>query len=652
MSSPISAIKRRACVACTTAKAKCTPQSANLCQRCARLGKSCTYLDLPQTKRKQRQKAAPSRVELLEKKVDQLLSQLATLTQQQNGQTLSPDTSTNDSLPTNSKDLHTSSHDSSSQGSSTDTDIAALLDAAKDPSHGPNPPTSSVLAGQPSLVDRGLLSPAEAERMLTFFKADFAAKFPFVLIPHGETADRLRVQEPFLFLCVVAATMGSAHPLRKIVAEEIMNHVTSRIVARSERNLELLRGLLVHCAWYTYPAEKYHPRLLLLIQLSVAIVHDLGLHRRDGLGVDEQRALLGTYWLSVGFCGTLGRPITMKHDSQIDECLKGLATSTTTTEYPSDRWIAPFIHLQSFMATMDEIYASMQASGGSALVQVTRGSLQRQFDNLRTSIEKDLPSCPPSTATALTTELKYTEMRLEDPSLREDLWTTDPATTIRTTMLMTLIQRSKELIQMVTNLPVSEIPLLTVITNARICAAVGYIPTAVLALLNLIKSTSSSSSSSSSSSKTNQDHTQTQIQTIITTANYPTLVTSLATALETKLQHENRKWMLSAADKEMDVVGSLCSKMRLLARCYPYQVRGVVTVVGNDTTARDGTSLSTTTTSTDHQLDISRDDGEMVPQDWMPDIDSNSIYGDVEGMFNVDDIQWDALLRDFTTGFG
>ncbi|PYH74337.1 uncharacterized protein BO88DRAFT_430921 [Aspergillus vadensis CBS 113365] len=638
MSSPISAIKRRACVACTTAKAKCTPQSANLCQRCARLGKSCTYLDLPQTKRKQRQKAAPSRVELLEKKVDQLLSQLATLTQQQNGQTLSPDTSTNDSLPTNSNtNLPSSSHDSSSQGTPTDTDIAALLDAAKDPSHGPDPPTSSVLAGQPSLVDRGLLSPAEAERMLTVFKADFAAKFPFVLIPHGETADRLRVREPFLFLCVVAATMGSAHPLRKIVAEEIMNHVTSRIVARSERNLELLRGLLVHCAWYTYPAEKYHPRLLLLIQLCVAIVHDLGLHRRGRLGVDEQRALLGTYWLSVGFYGTLGRPITMKRDGQIDECIKSLASSTTITEYPSDRWIALFINLQSFMATMDEVYASMPPTGGSALVQITRGSLQRQFDSLRTSIEKDLPSCPPSTATALTTELKYTEMRLEDPSLREDLWTTDPATTIRTTMLMTLIRRSKELIQTVTDLPVSEIPQLTVITNARICAAVGYIPTAVLALLNLI---------TSSSSTPNQD--QNQIQSIITTADYPTLVTSLATALETKLQHEQGKRMLSATDKEMDVVGSLCSKMRLLARCYPYQVRAVV---GNDATRRDNMSLSTAT-SMDHQLDVSRDDGEVVPQDWMPDDNNNSIYGDVEGIFNVDDIQWDALLRDFTTGFG
>ena len=57
MNPTISTVKRRACVACTTAKAKCTPQAVNLCQRCARLGKSCTYLDLPQTKRKR--KAAP-----------------------------------------------------------------------------------------------------------------------------------------------------------------------------------------------------------------------------------------------------------------------------------------------------------------------------------------------------------------------------------------------------------------------------------------------------------------------------------------------------------------------------------------------------------------------------------------------------------------
>jgi hypothetical protein len=47
-------VKRRACVTCTNAKCKCSPQSDNLCQRCARLGKQCVYLDLPQRKRKRK----------------------------------------------------------------------------------------------------------------------------------------------------------------------------------------------------------------------------------------------------------------------------------------------------------------------------------------------------------------------------------------------------------------------------------------------------------------------------------------------------------------------------------------------------------------------------------------------------------------------
>ena len=231
-----------------------------------------------------------SRVEMLEKKVDQLTAELAALAGG-NGQ---PSSDTSTSNPS-ANDL------SSSSGPELDpTDISGLLDATKDPSHGLDPPTSSVLESQPSIVARGLLSETEAERLVATFRLDLIPKFPFVLIAHGETAAHLTDREPFLFLCIVAATMGSAHPLRKTVTEEIMNHVTSRVVARSERNLELLRGLLVHCAWYSYPAERYHPRLLLLAQLSVSILYDLGLHKKSSPNSDEQRVLLGTYWLSVG----------------------------------------------------------------------------------------------------------------------------------------------------------------------------------------------------------------------------------------------------------------------------------------------------------------------------------------------------------------
>lgn len=91
--------------------------------------------------------------------------------------------------------------------------------------------------------------------------------------------------------------------------------------------------------------------------------------------------------------GTLGRPITMKHDGRIDECIESIAS----TERLSDRWIAPLIHLQSFLVTMEEVYASIQASGGRVLVQVTRSSLQQQFDSVRACVEKYLSSCPSST---------------------------------------------------------------------------------------------------------------------------------------------------------------------------------------------------------------------------------------------------------------
>ncbi|CAI7574259.1 unnamed protein product [Penicillium discolor] len=595
MNATISTVKRRACVACTTAKAKCTPQAINLCQRCARLGKSCTYLDLPQTKRKHR--AAPSRVEVLEKKVDQLTSQLAALTRQ-NGR----------SSPGTSNPL-TNNLGSSRDPELDSTNIAVLLEVAQDPSHGFDPPTSSILEGQPSIVDQGLLSEAEAERLVMTFQTDLVSTFPFVLIANGETAARLRDREPFLFLCIVAATMGSAHPLRKIVAEEIMKHVTLRIVARSERNLELLRGLLVYIAWYSYPAERYHPQLLLLIQLCVSILYDLGLHRKSSLDLDEQRALLGTYWLSVGLCGTLGRPIIMKHDGRIDGCIESIAS----TEHLSDQWIAPFIHLQSFLATVDEVYASMQSSGGRALVQVTRGSLQRKFDSVRAYVEKDISSCPSSAENAIRTEIKYVEMRLEELSIRDELWIAEPASAFRTTMLMGVIQRSKELIHMVRNLPVSEIAQMTISTSARICAAVGYMPTAVLTLLNLTISPTDS-------------FMEAQVQAVVDAAEYPNVVIELTNALETRCEG------MSAADKETDIVGSLCSKMRLLARCYPYQIRAIVGSAPSQDVSQD-TSIAV------HTNEVA-----VTPQVW-PD---GSTYGDLGDMFPVDDIQWDSLLSDFT----
>jgi hypothetical protein len=226
------------------------------------------------------------RFEALENKVEQLVSQLAVLarTEQTSPEDLNPARASAD-LP------HDAPLDSA--------DICLLLDVADKCSDGLGMPPLSTVAREPSVVDQGLLSKAEAEALVNDFQRNFVPRFPFVVLPHTETSAQLQDLEPFLFLCVVAVAIGSTHPLRKTVAKQVMKHVTLRIVARSERSLELLRGLLVYTAWYAYPAQRNHRQLLLFVQLCISMLYDLGMHSKPSLDPDEQRALLGTYWLAV-----------------------------------------------------------------------------------------------------------------------------------------------------------------------------------------------------------------------------------------------------------------------------------------------------------------------------------------------------------------
>jgi hypothetical protein len=45
-------LRKRACINCTTGKAKCTPYSSSICERCHRLKKNCTYDNVSTAPRK------------------------------------------------------------------------------------------------------------------------------------------------------------------------------------------------------------------------------------------------------------------------------------------------------------------------------------------------------------------------------------------------------------------------------------------------------------------------------------------------------------------------------------------------------------------------------------------------------------------------
>lgn len=180
-------------------------------------------------------------------------------------------------------------------------------------------------------------------------------------------------------------------------------------------------------------------------------------------------------------------------------------------------------------------------------------------------------------------------------------------------MLIALIQRSKELIHIIRSLPVSEIAQMTIMASARVCAAVGYIPSAVFTLLNLITGATDSAM-------------EAQVKAVVDEADYPNVVTELANVLETRCEG------MSAAEKETDIVGSLCLKMRLLARCYPYQLRATIGAGPSRGSMQDMSAMAAPAT----------DEDAMMPQVWP------STYGDPGDMFPIDGIQWDSLLSNFT----
>ena len=191
----------------------------------------------------------------------------------------------------------------------------------------PSPSTTGNTSLQPSpvpeplndFITRGLLNITEGEELLLKFRTDLMHLFPFVII-HRVSFVELRKQSPFLLLCIMTACLEHKPALQQKLEFEARTVVSTRIVMNMERDMDLLRGLLVHIAWYHYHWRTYHTQVYILLQMAMVIVVDLGLDRydnfkmqrspRDDKGTEEshkgqalyltpdgQRAFLGCYYL-------------------------------------------------------------------------------------------------------------------------------------------------------------------------------------------------------------------------------------------------------------------------------------------------------------------------------------------------------------------
>lgn len=165
------------------------------------------------------------------------------------------------------------------------------------------------------VIVQGLIGRGQAQQMLQDFRAKAAHHFPFVVFPADATLHSIRRDSPLLFLGIMSAMAVKDCQLQKRLGEEMRTQIHRRMMLGFERSLDLLQGVLVYLAWYQYQLQPRKQQMLLLAQICVTLVYELGIEKASrGSGsfgaqvsrdkciprhsADEVRALLGTYYLA------------------------------------------------------------------------------------------------------------------------------------------------------------------------------------------------------------------------------------------------------------------------------------------------------------------------------------------------------------------
>ena len=79
-------------------------------------------------------------------------------------------------------------------------------------------------------VAAGLLTMEEANTLLDAFRTLMTSRFPFVCIPHQQTAEGLKRQKPFLFLDILAPASYENMPLQRALGKKVKQAISLRMI--------------------------------------------------------------------------------------------------------------------------------------------------------------------------------------------------------------------------------------------------------------------------------------------------------------------------------------------------------------------------------------------------------------------------------------
>ncbi|KAJ0159597.1 hypothetical protein CTA2_9414 [Colletotrichum tanaceti] len=251
----------RACTNCSRAKCKCILRPVGgACERCHRLSKTCQ----PSNPIRRRSKKPPSsRTAQLEEKLDGLVMLL-----RQSGRPDLPadlgvdfnmpgvipsssSTTTATAVSDPSSDMRRSSEFFSAAAAAAAASSSSLSrrDGGNDRARADSLPTPTQTASPegPGYGDE-LPSPDEAEALFEAFRGQNLQYFPFLSFRATMTAQELRAERPFLWICIMTvASRVSSQQLA--LGQRVRQIVSQKLVVENERSIDYLLGLLVILGW-------------------------------------------------------------------------------------------------------------------------------------------------------------------------------------------------------------------------------------------------------------------------------------------------------------------------------------------------------------------------------------------------------------------
>ncbi|KAL2810528.1 hypothetical protein BJX63DRAFT_434175 [Aspergillus granulosus] len=334
----------RACYNCSQSKCKCIyPKAGGRCQRCQRLNKECRQPAFH--KRQATRKSSNSKAARLEEKLEALVSLLRAGVQPaganpvnlllgQAGQAqditmsnaISPPESLDATLSNSTQNIYTMPPSTAALTPDTNTSEAG---------------------GQTSVSFSSRAEPTalQAEEYLTLFHTQLLPYFPCVYIPPGTTAQQLRRDRPFTWLCIMAVTCKSAGQ-RRALYDKIKAIVAQQMIHNSANtDIDVLHGLLIYLGWsnqQVYNKANIH----VFTQLANSAVYELGIHNPSakpkmmalcvhteedeaaslitGQSMEERRAVLACFLITSIISSFVQKTDSLRWTPFMDECIRAL----------------------------------------------------------------------------------------------------------------------------------------------------------------------------------------------------------------------------------------------------------------------------------------------------------------------------------------